>query len=779
MHQNINPTQRAPRLARIPKIAVTPLLIAAAGWAVAQQDPASTPLDADETAESPSESLTLEAVEVTARRRVELLRDVPSSVSVFGSERVKDMQADQLNDIQHSVPNLYFEPGDGSNAVIFMRGIGQNDSLSFVDSGVAVYLDGVFIARSQAAFLDVFDVERIEVLRGPQGTLYGRNSPGGAIKFISSPAPHSLEANIEAGIGNFGEKVFKGRIGGPLLGDQVRGKLAVATRQHNGFANNSVLDSQDGDTESFAWRGGLDWTPTPELAFTLTADGRINRPDRTRSPIRMTEVFAFTDPLADPPEGTIFPPNDNSFVAETGVNDLNDLESYGFTLRADWWISPTWSLESITGYREMEFDLILDTDGAPLPLIDVALFQDQEQFSQELRLSYAGSRLNFTGGVFYFEDDDLTLSGFDAQSASIFGLPLIAFAPGAQLADTDQETESIAVFGHATIDVTPRLALELGLRYTRDEKTSARRFEVFPDPNLRITETFPEFLAGVGVAGPQFRGSEDWDAFTPRVSLSYEVNDDVMVYGSAARGFKSGGFDGRAASEFEFQPFDPETVWTYEGGLKSTLAGGRLAANVAVFYSDYQDLQVTSFGREADTGFFQTLFTNAAEAEIKGLELELAARPTRNLGVQASVGYLDAEYEEFETLVNGETADVSDRDLINSPNWNANLAANYTLALNGWLNLVFNGDISYRGEVANEITDSPILRQDEYVTLNATLALATASGRWELRAGARNLTDQNVIVQGFNLSEFPGVQTAFFGTRRSYDLRLFYNFQAQ
>ena len=753
------------------------LILAGLAAPTLAQDESPSPAGAEpDASERDDRQAQVDVITVTARRREELLRDVPSSVSAFGEQQVKALQADQLNDIQYAVPNFYFEEGDGSNAVIFLRGIGQNDSLSFVDSGVAVYLDGVFIARSQAAFLDVFDVERIEVLRGPQGTLYGRNSPGGAVKFISTPATDSFTGNIEAGVGNFGERVFKGRVSGPLAGDQLRGKLAVTTRQHDGFANNRFLDSQDGDTELFAWRSSLEWTPNRDFSINAIFDGKVSRPDRARSPIRLTDVFAFSDPFADPPESVIFEPNENSFVAETNVNDLNDLSSWGITVRGDWAISPEWSLESITGYREMDFDLVLDTDGAPLPLIDVVVFQDQEQFSQELRLSYAGQGFNVTGGVFYFHDEDLTLSGSDSHAASIFGLPLIAFAPGAQLADTDQETESFAVFVHSTFDLTDRLALEMGLRYTIDDKSSRRRFENFPDPDLRVAETFPEFLAGIGTPGPVISGSEDWDAITPRFSVSYDVTPEAMVFASAARGFKSGGFDGRAGSDFEFQPFDPETVWTYEAGIKSSLAQGRLAANLTYFYSDYQDLQVTSFGREAETGFFQSLFTNAAKAEIQGVELELAAQPVDGLSLQASVGFLDAEYEDFETLVNGELTDVSDRDLINSPKWNSHLSGTYNYPLGRGLELVLHADASYRGEVANEITDSPILRQGDYVMLNATLGLRTTDNRWELRAGGRNLSDANIIVQGFNLSEFPGVQTAFFGDRRSYDIRLFYNF---
>ncbi|MFU8833359.1 MAG: TonB-dependent receptor, partial [Wenzhouxiangella sp.] len=271
---------RCPILARRKLIAPLAFAVLSGPVALAQTDAAE---DSAETAEP-----TVDRIEVTARRRVELLNEVPSSVSVFGDSRLKDRQADQLNDIQYAVPNLYFEPGDGSNAVIFMRGIGQNDSLSFVDSGVAVYLDDVFIARSQAAFLDVFDVERIEVLRGPQGTLYGRNSPGGAIKFISSPPPDHLTGDIEAGLGNFGERIFKGRVGGPILGQKLRGKLAIAGRHHDGFARNDFLGGQDGDTESFAWRGSLAWNPSRDLELTFTADGKVDRPDTSRSPIRVT-----------------------------------------------------------------------------------------------------------------------------------------------------------------------------------------------------------------------------------------------------------------------------------------------------------------------------------------------------------------------------------------------------------------------------------------------------------------------------------------------------------
>lgn len=730
------------------------------------------------TATAAASAKRLDEVTVTARRREEPLQNLPVSVSAFSEAQLRDLQADDITGIQNVVPNLTLEQGDASNAVIFLRGIGQNDSLAFVESGVAVYVDDVFISRSQAAFLDTFDIERIEVLRGPQGTLYGRNSPGGAVKFISKAPPQSLETYLEVGGGRFDFYTAKGSVGGTLVDNQLRGKIAFSTTTQDGFSRNSFLGGRDGDTESYALRGSLLFTPHDDFDITFTADSKWSMPDTSRSPVRVTDLVAFEDPFGAPDAPSVFGPNEKHFVVETNANDLNHLTSYGFTTKIDWRPSPSWTLESISAYREMEFNLTLDTDGSPLPVLDVALFQDQNQFSQELRASYdAGNGLTFTGGVFYFHDDDLTLSGFDLSAASVFGFPIVAFGfPTSQLADTKQDTESIAAFVHGTIDLTDRINLELGVRYTRDEKTSKRRFENFFDPDLQVARDFPPFLSGVGVAGPAFRGNKSWDAFTPRVALSYAISDDVMAYGSASRGFKSGGFDGRANSEFGFTPFSPEKVWTYEGGVKSSWFANRLTANAAYFYSRYRNLQVTSFGQDPDSGFFQSLFTNAAAARIQGVELDLEALPLDSLTVNATLGYLDAEYQKFEALVGGVVTDVSSRSLINSPKWNASLGATFEQYVGSFYLTRWHVDAAYRSDTANEITDSPELRQNQYATLNAFVSLSTPDEHWELRLGAKNLTNHDIRVQGFNLSEFPGVQTAFFGARRTWDLRLIYRF---
>lgn len=729
------------------------------------------------------ELATIEEIVITARRRQERLQDVPVAVSAFSNRRIEQLQADDLTGLQNAVPNLYLQQGDARNAVIYIRGIGQNDSLAFADPGVGVYVDDVFIARSQAAVLDLFDVERVEVLRGPQGTLYGRNTIGGAVKFVSQAPPDALDAYVEAGGGNFDFGTLKGRIGGPLVDGVLRGKVAFAATHRSGFADNVVGDEveDDGGTQSFAWRTSLLYTPTEDLDIFFSFDGKLDRPDTSRSPVRETPVIGFPDPVNAPFSPTTFPPNADPFEVNVNANQFSDLTAFGLTLKANWQLSPAWSVESITAYRTMDFDLALDTDGTPLPILDILVLQDQEQFSQELRATYeSAGPLTATAGVYFFRDDDVTFSGVDFSSVSIAGFPITFFIPlgfsTSQLAETDQETHSIAAFADATYELTDRLSLSAGLRYTFEEKDSARRFENFFDPTVSVVPDPPAFLQGIGTPGPELADEGDFDAFTPKVSLSYRATEDVLLYASASRGFKSGGFDGRAASEFSFQPFEPEIVWTYEGGVKSSWAGGRLIANAAYFYTDYNDLQVTSFGADPQTGAFLSLFTNAAEATIQGVDLELRYRPTERLALNAAVGYLDAEYDAFEILVGGVPTDVSDRPLVNAPEWTAFLGGTYDQPLSGGFVATLHADAAYRGKVFNEITGSEILAEDDYVWVNAFVSLKTGDERWELRGGVQNITDQAVRVQGFNLSEFPGYQLSFFSAPRTWDIRLFYRY---
>ncbi len=724
------------------------------------------------------ESATVEEIVVTARRRAENLQDVPVAVSAFGEERISSLQADDLSGLQYATPNFYFDEGDASNAVVYLRGVGQNDSLAFADAGVGVYVDDVFIARSQAAFLELFDVERVEVLRGPQGTLYGRNTIGGAVKFVSRRPTDEVEAYSEVGFGDFDSVVAKGRLSGPISEGLVYAKGAFAFSRRDGFNGNLFTGGTDGDVDNLAGRLGLYFTPNENVEIDLTLDLRRERPDTARNPSRTTSVSGIPDPYGAPTALETFSASPDPYQVDVNAGGLSNIDALGPTARISWQANDDWVLESITSRRDFEFELNLDTDGTPLKLLDVYLYQDQSQLSQEFRGTYdAGGPLGFTGGFYYFHDDDLTFSGVDNLSASIFGFPVTAFGLSiASLADTDQITDSSAVFGDFTYELNDRLSVGAGARYTIENKESSRRFENFFDPAVSVIQSQPPFLSGVGTPGVVIRGEEDFEAFTPRVSVSYDVSGDVLLYGSVSRGFKSGGFSGRANSDFGFQPFKPEFVWSYETGLKTSWNDGRLVANAAYFYNDYTDIQVTSFGADPQTGVFVDLFTNAAAATIQGLELEILAVPTDRLTLSASLGLMDAQYDEFDIQVGGVVTDVSDRDLVNTPEVSGSLAATYDFDLSASLTATLHGDISYRDSYANEVTDSPNLRQDAYWLSNAFVAVKTRDGRWEARAGIRNIGDETIRVQGFNISAFPGVETAFYGAPRIYDFRLIYRY---
>lgn len=737
--------------------------------------------DADE-----SDAL-LDTVYVTARRRSESLYDVPGSVSAFSEQQVRDLQATDMRRVQYSVPNFHFERSDSSNAAVYLRGIGQNDSLPFVEPGVGIYVDGVYQARSQTAFLELFDVDRVEVLRGPQGTLYGRNSPGGAVKLITSEPSDEFEAYLEAGVGNFDLRTMNARISGPLTqSGSVRGKIAVSSTKRDGFSRNVTEGGRDGDTDTFAWRTALVYEPTNDLRFELLTDGKIEDPDRSLTPIRRTSLTFFPDPVGAPTSPvTLLPTEDvfgDEFTVEGNANDFAKLETGAVTLKGRWDFADNWRLENVTSYRKTTWDLLLDADNSPSPVLDIFVDEEDEQFSSELLVAYENEAgFAFTGGLFYFHDYDIVLSSFDDASAAFsfggFTAPVISVGvPSSGYGESRQETESIAAFAAGTFPIFESTSLELGVRYTQDEKSVERRGEFFFDPTLSIAFDRPPFLQGVGFPSEVLEGSETWDAITPRAVLTHELDENTTVYASAARGFKSGGFPGRAFGVSEFVAFEPETVWTYEAGIKAQRFNNRLNMTAAYFYNDYEDLQLNGFGQDPATGNFVSLFTNAASATIQGVELGVNALPTDSLSIDASLGYLDAEYNEFETLVAGVLTDVSDRRLTNSPEWTAFLGATQEFHLeNGWLSRV-HADVAYRDTHANESSDSPFLSVDSAVYLNAFVSIGSEDGAWELRAGGTNLTDVTRAAQSFNTSEFSGVETAFIAPPRQYDVRLILRF---
>jgi iron complex outermembrane recepter protein len=691
----------------------------------------------EQDASSGAETRTLEQVTVTARRREENLKDVPGSVTAIGAADLDVFSATEIGDIQSSVPNVVLHEGDAQNTVAYIRGVGQLDSLAFADPGVGIYLDDVYLGRAQGSFLDVFDVERIEVLRGPQGTLYGRNTIGGAIKFVSKLPSDTPEFSASATIGEYNQTDFTVGATGPIAGDKLLGKASVAYLKRDGYADNTVDGNDDGDRNTLAWRGSLLAKPSDTVQLLFSIDGSADTPDTSRTPARETAVFS------------VFPPSADPFKIEADFNDLSDLKVWGTSARATWDVSSNLTLTSITAYREMSYDAHLDLDATGSPIFGVFVFEEQSQFSQELQATYESGPLSVVGGIYYFDETDTTESG-------IFG-PDIGFISNSL---NDQDTTALAVYTDLSYDLTDRLSVSAGVRLTEEEKNFSRIQEFFGGATPLIPKLGTGFRATDVDTGKTFSNT------SPRLSVSYDLTDDVTSYASIGRGFKSGGFDGRSNSGFEAQPFDAETLTAYEVGVKGAFAGGAVFASAAAFLNKYDDLQVSSFTQQ--DGIFAAIFTNAAQAEISGFELEASWRPTDNLKLDIAAGYLDAKYDEF---IGENGMDVSDElTPANAPDWTGRFGAEYRRFVSAGVELTAAAAASYRGDVYPTVSSSEVLKQDGYVLYDASLGLEFADGRYAVRLVGKNLSDEQYRTQGFDLSDSLGYQLGYYGAPRTVSL---------
>lgn len=702
---------------------------------------AQAPVSAAQTNEAPEVEedgvKTLGSVTVTARRREESLKDVPGSVTAISADEIARFASTEIGDLQSSVPNIVLHEGDAQNTVAYIRGVGQLDSLAFADPGVGIYLDDVYLGRAQGSFLDVFDVERIEVLRGPQGTLYGRNTIGGAIKFVSRAPSETPEFSASATVGSFDQTDVSVGISGPIAGDKVLGKAAVAYLSRDGYADNTVTGQDDGDRDTLAWRGSILTHLSDSFRVQISADGSSDTPDTSRTPNRETAVFG------------AFPRSEDPFTIDADFNGLSDLSVRGISARTTWDVSDRVTLVSTTAFREMEYDANLDLDATGAPLFGVFVFEDQNQFSQELQVNYENGPLSVVGGLYYFDEEDVTESG-------IFG-PDIAFVSNSI---NDQNTTAFAVYSDLSYDVSERLSVSVGVRLTEEEKDFIRIQEFFG----AATPLIPQI--GTGFRATDVDTSKSFSNTSPRFSVSYGLSDDVTTYASIGRGFKSGGFDGRSNTGFEAQPFDAETLTAYEAGIKGSFADGAVFASAAVFLNEYEDLQVSSFTEQ--NGAFAAIFTNAAEAQISGFEFEGSWQATEHLRFDLSGGYLDAEYNEF---IGENGADVSDMlTPANAPDWTGRLAANYRRSLGQDTELVVAAAAAYRGDVYPTVSSSDILRQGGYTLFDASIGLEFANGKYSLLLAGRNLSDKEYRTQGFDLSDSLGYQLGYYGAPRTVSL---------
>ncbi|MEM9403232.1 MAG: TonB-dependent receptor [Pseudomonadota bacterium] len=699
--------------------------------------------------------LALEEITVTARRREESLQDVPVAITAISGEQLTNIGATDLTEIQAFSPNLVIYPGRNQSTTItaFVRGIGQADPLWGVDPGVGIYLDDVYMARPQGALLDVFDVERVEVLRGPQGTLYGKNTIGGAIKYVSKPLTDEINGAVSYTFGEYETNELRASVGGALIDGVLRARAAAAIIENDGFGENLFTGDPVANKDTTAYRLAVEWLATDDLSVKLTYD----KTDDSAAPkgYKRLEanpncaVFLITcDPLGNP------------FDVEAGLEPTNGTESNGGSLTATWDISDAWTAKLISAYRESDSNNNIDFDTTPAPITDVFAIYYDEQYTHEVQVLYdAGDRLAGVAGIYYLDGEAGGLVR-NIFFGAIFGTT-----------NGITETESISAYTDWSYSLTDKLRLNAGVRVIAEEKRGIALNQGFSDATFTtVTATTADYDQ-----------TEDFDSVAPKFGLDYRLNDDVLLYGHVSQGFKSGGFNVRAQSTAfpdSALPFDDEELTNFEFGMKGAFLDGQATLNTALFWGDYTDIQVSTFtdfdsdGDGTDDAFFGS-FLNAGEATISGIEVEWSLAPTNLdwLRLSGNLNYLDTDADEVDLNDNG-LADV--QVITNAPQKTAAVFADMFAPIGNGV-LTARLGFSYRDAtlMTNEGEGTIPLEQGAYQLWNASLAYTV--DQWDFAVHAKNIGDKEYLTNGYNIPVL-GIKTGSLGNPRMVIASVGYSF---
>jgi iron complex outermembrane receptor protein len=744
----------------------------------------------------------LEEVVVTARKREESLQRTPVSITALTADTIEAAKLFNIKDIEQLTPNLNFvvgADGSGSSLQAFIRGIGQFDFAVTTDPGVGVYIDGVYLARTVGANIEFSDIERISVLRGPQGTLFGKNTIGGAINVVTRAPSGETSYSAEVTAGEYGYKGVDGYVEFPIS-DTVAGSLSVLWKESDGWQKRDRGDDA-GNDDMYGLRGHLNWDVSETWNSHLVVDTvqqDQNVYPRVLSDFDPLQFFPFlynSFVLGLPPGESCCEPNIDDIDRSHVLNerDRDELDTLGVSWTNTWDLNGM-TLKSITGYREMEAEMFRDSDNSVNPYFSVETIFDTDQFSQEFLLSdNDGGALDWLVGLYYFveEADHYTgvtvaeglyevLSSLPPEVTTPDGVPFSFLAVPLDLTldyERSQETTSYAAFFSTTWHMSERARLNVAARYTYDEKeldtfTLKRASQT---PIALPGPTAPAECSDVVASGngSVFSCKEDWSEFSPKIGIDYDIGENLMGYADISRGFRSGVFNGRPISTEEISVADPETVTAYEVGFKSQLLDQTLQINGAVFYNDYEDQQFLVNQSSADTAAGLVLLVdNAGESTLTGAELEVTWLATESLTIAGSAAWLDPEYDKWEQVdfITGETQDLSNRPFRDVPEWTASLYAQYDWQLAGGGNLRLRGDLSYRDDIyyTNDDTSPSFerLHADSFTLYNAGVTYTSPSGAWEFGVYGRNLGDEREIIGGFDVAAFGSTDVAFTEPRR-------------
>ena len=698
------------------------------------------------------------AIIVTARRREETLIDVPIAITAIGGAQLERSGAIDITEVANVAPNVTLEPSRATNSTLtaFIRGVGQQDPVAGFEQGVGIYLDDVYLNRPQAAVLDIYDVERIEVLRGPQGTLYGRNTVGGAVKYVTRRLDDEFALSARATYGTYNQADGVLTVGVPVGDGTLRFGGSIARLTRDGFGKNLTTGQDNYDKD--VWGGRVSAEVHADGFFARLAGDYTRDNSNPRGGHRLI-----------PSQFTNAPVLDDVYDTRGGLIDPEQkVTSYGAALFMEGELTDIVTLRSITSWRRDRSSTPIDFDALPTVDVDVPGRYRNRQTSQELQVLVDTGRFNGLIGGYYL--DAVAITPFDVRLFTTLN-GFTAFT------NAEARTNTLAGFADFTYDMTDQFAVSVGGRYTWDE----RKADILRQSYLGGGS--PEFGgAGLAVGAPStnFKGKRTFTKFTPRASVSFKPTPDHNLYASYSQGFKGGGFDPRGVgtnapdlngngiredSEVgAFLSFAPEKVDSYEVGYKASLLDRRLNVALAAFRADYTDVQIpgssacTVIVNGMPTTSFCGVVTNAGKAKFTGAEAELGGRAGEDLlrdgdtlRFNAAVGYIDAQFKEYITNIPGQgPVDVADfRKVQNTPKWTFRQSTTYSTPI-GSGDLDLTQTIAYRSRTAQFETPNPFLDQAGYAILDASIVYRAPEGRWTLGVYGKNLTDYEYKTSGYN-----------------------------
>jgi iron complex outermembrane receptor protein len=716
------------------------------------------PTNSASAADEPA--IVLEEIIVTAQKRSQRLIDVPISVSAFDDEAIKSTSVQQLSEISDLIPNLHIDSVSSLSSSVTIRGVGSSSRNIGFDARVGVYLDGVYLGQSPALNQEMIDLERVEVLRGPQGALFGKNTVAGAINMISKKPGDELEGMVRARVGNYNATQFAGRINLPLS-EGIALKVSANKVDRDGYGLNLLDEIRTDDRDSYSYRAQLWIAPTDNFEILASVDG-----------LHADEYVTYGDPLTNSFGSGLdtSAPNER----ETNFNhvDGEKRDIFGASIDMTYSFGNDYALRSITAYRKTDFHTKFDVDYAPIDFMYVDYTDNYKQITEELQLiSPEGDALEYIIGLYFFKQNGKT------NRLAIAGKqgPLLGLTPGDTIFNAGEViSKSIALFSNFTYDITDKIELGVGFRWSSEKKDV--------DWVLDGSKSGP-----IGIASGHFIHDRTDNNFAPSLSLNYAINDQITSYLRYAEGYKSGGYN---LDYISFKPnalnteFGKETVKNYEVGVKGSLMENRLTFALSAFLTDYKDYQVNQL-RKLGNGQSAFIISNAAKVRTKGIELETTIYVTDDLKLSGSMGILGATFSAFPGGGSGGT-DISGNDLPNAAKFQGAVAVSYYKSLGSSSDLAIKANIDYSHRsgafttVNNVKTYSfgsgsvPFGYVPAYDLMNARLTLLSEDQGWEVSLWARNLLNNNYVNRSSR--DFFNTYLETRGAPRTYGVEVSYSF---